>query len=141
MIMELAKYVDDIKIRERFRAQRFLSGLSLDIRERMRNLGHEHIRTYITILVRLNAYGMSKGPLKGWNDVERTPTRYHRVLGVEDIQHLHSHIESLDPVLGDQRWALLRVIATLSVLYILNHKWYTKASAQVIIALSSKMGV
>ena len=42
--MELAKYVDDIKIRERFRAQRFLSGLSLDTRERMRNLGHEHVR-------------------------------------------------------------------------------------------------
>ncbi|XP_057517957.1 uncharacterized protein LOC130798877 [Amaranthus tricolor] len=40
--MELAKYVDDMKIGERFRAQRFLSGLSLDIRERMRNLGHEH---------------------------------------------------------------------------------------------------
>ncbi|XP_057522676.1 uncharacterized protein LOC130802679 [Amaranthus tricolor] len=42
--MELAKYVDDMKIGERFRAQRFLSGLSLDIRERMRNLGHEHVR-------------------------------------------------------------------------------------------------
>ncbi|CAO2819454.1 unnamed protein product [Amaranthus hypochondriacus] len=42
--MELAKYVDDMKIGERFRAQRFLSGLSLDIRERMRNLGHDHVR-------------------------------------------------------------------------------------------------
>ena len=42
--MELAKYVDDMKITERFRAQRFLSGLSLDIRERMRDLGHEHVR-------------------------------------------------------------------------------------------------
>ncbi|XP_057525575.1 uncharacterized protein LOC130804996 isoform X2 [Amaranthus tricolor] len=41
--MELAKYVDDMKIGERFRAQRFLSGLSLDIRERMRSLGHEHV--------------------------------------------------------------------------------------------------
>ena len=39
--MELAKYIDDMKIGERFRAQRFLLGLSLDIRERMRNLGHE----------------------------------------------------------------------------------------------------
>ena len=42
--MKLAKYVDDMKIGERFRAQRFLSGLSLDIRERMWNLGHEHGR-------------------------------------------------------------------------------------------------
>ena len=42
--IELAKYVDDMKIGERFRAQRFLLGLSLDIRERMRNLGHEHVR-------------------------------------------------------------------------------------------------
>ena len=37
-------YVDDIKIGERFRAQRFLSGLSQDILERMRNLGHEHVK-------------------------------------------------------------------------------------------------
>ena len=42
--MELAKYVDDMKIGERFRAERFLLGLSLDIWERMRNLGHEHVR-------------------------------------------------------------------------------------------------
>ena len=40
--------------------------------------------------------------------------RYHRVLGFEDIQ-LHTHIESLGPVLGDQRWALLKVTGTLSV--------------------------
>ncbi|XP_057548096.1 uncharacterized protein LOC130826531 [Amaranthus tricolor] len=42
--MELAKYVDDMKIGERFRAQRFLSRFNLDIRERMRSLGHEHVR-------------------------------------------------------------------------------------------------
>ncbi|XP_057533291.1 uncharacterized protein LOC130811128 [Amaranthus tricolor] len=42
--MQLPKYVDDMKIGERFRAQRFLSALSLDIRERMRSLGHEHVR-------------------------------------------------------------------------------------------------
>ena len=42
--MELSKYVDDMKIWERFKAQRFLSGLSLDIREHMRNLGPELVR-------------------------------------------------------------------------------------------------
>ena len=42
--MELAKYVDEMKIGKIFRAQRCLSGLSLNIRECMRNLGHEHVR-------------------------------------------------------------------------------------------------
>ena len=42
--MELAKYMDDMTAGKRFGAQRFLSGLSLDIRERMRNLGHEHVK-------------------------------------------------------------------------------------------------
>ena len=80
--MELAKYVNDMKIRERFRAQRFLSGLSLEIWERMRNLGHDHVRMCTMMHVRLNAYGMSRKALKSWSDVGRTPRRYHRVLGL-----------------------------------------------------------
>ena len=41
--LELAKYVNDLRIRERFRFQIFLSRLKLDIRVRIRNMGHEHV--------------------------------------------------------------------------------------------------